>query len=340
MGTALFTKYDFCAIARQPARGTIGTNFRRYRKTGGSRSTAKDIQRQAYLDGNRWAGHFAYVNTLGGGGTLTLQGSADTVADFIAWVGFNVVTTGPDVNGVYTHTLTPSQSGSPFLTIDSGLGQAPVQELKRDMDCKIASGTVVGSAGSKVVTVSLTYISLRPGIVLDNETPGPVAEEPMLYTDGDGSFDLGSMPADFAGSVTGWEMSFNAGEEVYYTDSVRPRGTTPGESTLEFNFTAVAEDVSLAALNSHVYGTPNPAPGAEPTDDIFYDSIAFNLTRGTGAGLRQIAVTIPRHEISVTDSPDGSTDGGKTDIGFAGQVQPPTSGPMMTVVIRDAVAAH
>lgn len=308
-------------IARQDNEGTAATTgFKKFHKVSGKVHTAKEAGTAEWLDGSRYSDAFDYTSSIQVAGQFTVQGSADAIGSLAAWaLGDDAIATS---GSVYEHTITAA-STIPYLTIVTALGEDPVNQVLEHYDCQITQLVIEGSADNDVLTAQVEVVGIHPGKVRASE-PSADSEndEPLLHYNAEDSFSIAGLNSgNEVKEVNQAQLTISNEVTPYFGDSVRPVALVAGRGSIELSFTVLATDDTLPLLNSYYYGTATPSNGDEPVADIFKESYAVTYSRGTGADLRSVAISIPELVYTVEEYPEATAGGDPVEIACTGSAR-------------------
>lgn len=336
MATALSSKTASLYIGKQAEKGTAATNLTKLRWLSGNITTEKALESLEHLDGETFSNAFDYTNLISGTGTLRVEGDATTLGILLnATLAGSDTVTGSGEGGdeaPFTHEIITGNARG-YLTIIKVVGSGENALREQYVDCKIVNLTIEASAADKVVAVEFEVASLQPGIILDADPTGfAEAEEPFLYTDGEGEYQVGG---DTVAAINQWRIQVATGEEIWQGDAVRGLTMVAGVGSIGLDCTLLAADETLPILKQHLYGTATPAASAEPVSDVYYDTFQLTLAKGAGADARQFKVEVPKLRYAI-DSPDPSAEGGAIDLVCSGEVRSNGTDQRITATVISA----
>lgn len=330
-------------IAKQSGKGAINhvaydDMRKRLRLIEGGLSTQREYGRETYGDGQRFAAASDYTESIIGSGELTVQGQPG-VAGYLAYLalGAEAFTAADAEEGTSSeHVITPAEDGGKWFTVIQEVGEGSDLYRSRFGDCRIQSLSFEASQGTKTLHVNPTIASLSPDEKYGyTPTLGFDASEPLLFTDATGKM---VVDGDTIGDISQFQVSINDNLEPYYGDGIAPRDMVPGRSEVEVTFTVAVTSDTLPYFNQVVYGTPYPSAGATPTSSIYFAGVDFTLSRGTGATLEQVQITVPRVAFTPDLAIEGQADGGVVELAFTGQARPNGTDPVITVTTNSVDA--
>jgi hypothetical protein len=331
MSTAIQSAQESILLGVQSAKGTETTKYYKFRVLSGFITSNPAIERQAILDGKRWRKDFSWINELPSAGTVTVQCGADAFELLTSWKN-GAVSSVDNLDGTTTYTITPSDGEASYVSAVASLGEGTAALRGKFLDGQIGSLRFTASAGSKVLTAEIGLNFLQPAKHITADPSSTELETPLLYTDGEGSFEI---DGTHYGSITGWELAFDEDRAPYQGDGLNYRNFAPGKANITWGWTFATEDENLPILRKYLYGTATPSAGADPVPAIQEVDATITLSKGTGADLREITLDSGAHELIVTDWPEGQADGGVTTFACTGQADPDA----FTVTITHATPA-
>ena len=140
--------------------------------------------------------------------------------------------------------------------------------------------------------------------------------DPLLFTEGTGALEI---DGEAYGEISQFQVEINDELTPLYGDNTRPFDLAPGRSTASVSWTLVLTSDTLPMWNKMVYGTPTPAAGALPGDEVYYGAVKFKLTRGAGATEESVEIHVPKIAFQPAPAVEFQPDGGAIELGLSGQ---------------------
>lgn len=334
VGVAIESSAYSLWLAKQTARGSVAaTADKKLRWVEGGLDIVREFGNENYGDGERFSNATDFTNTVMGSGDPGIQGQPDTAAWLIAQCLGTDTLSGPDGSGIYTHTLTPANAGGRWLTAWKKVGVAVGPVKTKFVDCRMGQLVIAASAGSKVLRLTPSIISISPEVgPVSDPVKAEGTEDALLWTECTGTFNIDGLGAGVIADIASMEITINDNLAAWYGDDVKPSLIVPGRGVIVVAYTLALTDVTLPQYNKVHYGTGSPAAGTAPTKAIYSGSLDFKFTRGAAATLRELQFTIPKINYSPGLAVSGQADGGVIELPMAGEARKSGASAMMTVV--------
>ena len=310
-------------VAKQSAFDTIpGTPIMRGRKVDGGLGLSVEHGNELYSDGGRFPDGTAYVDSIGGGGSPALQAQASMAAYLFYLFSGQESVTG---SGPYVHEITPGADQF-WSTWWGRVGATPGQR-RRFENCKMSSLRVEGSQGQKVLRLTPTVLSLKPGRVY---TSDPVladsGETPFLFTQATGAFQIGGQVF----RPNGFAFEVSDGLEPWRGDDVEALDLVPGVGNVRVeNVTILANTDGVNFLNNYYYGSTSPAANAAPSKVM--PALSSFETTFTEPGGDILKIEIDGWQVEPPPPIQGNPSGGAVEITLSGPAKVSGANPKYRV---------
>lgn len=340
-------------VASQPSgKGTPATVAqKRLITVAGDLDVNRDDGAENFSDLDRFGDSADFVNTITGGGSLTVEAQANEAA-YLCWLFFGNETFTAKSVGVSPpkFEFEPGANIGKWATFWKRVGMSTIFRRKFN-DCRISSLRIEGSTANKVVKIIPTVISLDPGEVFTSDPAVAInaTQDPFVYTEAKGTFTVDGTV--FTGHSQ-FAVTIDDGLAAVYGDDVVPYDLIPGNAQVNLEgITMLLDDASLARYNTQFYGTATPTAGTKPLKTIpALGTYSFDLVRGTLDNRLRMKVELGSvkwaPDVAVPPNPDG----GAIELAWGGQARKnaaggaaPTAPKLIRVTIETGagdLAAH
>jgi hypothetical protein len=327
--------------ARQATLGTPATDAdKKLRHVDGALAIQRDLASVSFGDGRRFANGTDYTNTLVGGGSPVVHCQPGAGAWLLAQAPGTDTFTAAAGGAPARHVIVPGNAPGAWLTFWTTVGVGGTAVKQVFGDTAVSSITLAASQNQKDARVTAALLSLDPGVVYDvDPTVADDGEEPFLYTQAEGTFNIDGLGAGAITTVSEASVTWTDGRAPWYGDSIRPRAVVPGRGDVACNFTLLLDDTTLPIFNLIHYGTETPAPGTRPQNTVHYGSLDFTMAYGTGVDRRSCRIEVLRVAYRTDVAVAGRVDGGPIEMAIGGVARYPTTGPITRVTFENADAA-
>ena len=318
-------------IAKQTGLDSIPTsNIARLNWIDGNVSTQQVVLDQEVFDGETYSSPRQVVGRFEGGGTVKVLPDNDTIALLSEGL------LGLDSSSSSSTVLSTDDPGDgPFFTIWTEVGQGANVVRRRFVNCKISELKLIGQASSQFIELDFTVVCIDPQATVDS-LPTSYSEPGVSYTfaDGEGAYYVTSVNGESAtAGINQFELTVMREQEPWQGDATGYYTVVPKRGMVEIAATLIADDVSLPILNSLWYNDPEPAEGTQPTSELFYDSFALTLTRGT----ESVTVELPKVAYRTESAVDPSLAGDAIELPMQGRAMKPDTGNLATITLLSDV---
>ncbi len=323
-------------MASQPSgRGTPATIAQKHPiVVAGDLDTNREDGSENFSDLDRFGDATDFVNTIIGGGTLTMQAQTEIVA-YVCWLFFaNEVFTAKSV-GVSPpkYVFTPGTTIGKWATFWKRVGLSTIFRRKFN-DCRISSIRFEGSTANKVVKLIPNVVSLDPGEVFATDpTPTIGGEDPFVWTEAIGKITIDGVVYNGASQFA---VICDDALAPVYGDAAFAYALATGNAGITLDaITMVLDDVSLARYNTQIYGTAAPTAGTKPLSSIpAIGSYVIEFVRDTLDAKLSLKIEIPGVKWSPDVAIPPNPDGGAIDMAFAGAMRKVAGQPAIRVTVE------
>jgi hypothetical protein len=252
-----------------------------------------------------------------------------------------------------SRTFVPAIAGSKYITFWKRVGGTTVLRQKF-ADCRVAQLSIEGSTAAKVVRITPTIISLKPGVVFaeaeENVAGKPfklqehtvnLINDPFMYTEGAGKYKIGGVV--FHGQ-TQFNITWDYGYTPVYGDQVTPFDLVPGLGKITVATTLIVDQAGLEEYNRIIYGESTPAAGKAPLETLpamgsYEATLKKESTPGEATNQEEFKVIIPAVHwtpgLSIAPNPQG----GAVELPLAGEMRRNQGTAASTVTLLSPDAA-
>lgn len=337
--TPIETTAAVIAIGKQSGLDSPAASpFMTLRHTSGGVRVETETYKQHHSDGQRAGAPLTGKTSIIGRGTISCQAGARELGYMLRAILGSDTVSGPDLDGIYTHTITDS-NGISLYTIWEQVGTGSLARVVRHENCRIMRVRADLLPSTKgPIALEFDVVSLNPEKV--------VASIPAATATGS------STPYDFAdltGTVAIAGVNGGAGlanvDGLYFEvsdssearvpgDRVRAVAFMPGRIEANVAGSLIFDADAMELYNLIHYGTASPAVGDEPVAAQFSADVSATLAVGTGATLEQAAFTINSVNLETDAEVFANPDGGEILLPFSGVATDPTS--ILDLVVKRA----
>lgn len=333
MATAIESGIGTLNYGRQAAKGTIATaatttvGYNRPKWQGGALAPKKQLGKQEYVDGNRFASPAVFTDKVAGElGALTLQLQPENAGLYPAAVlGVDTVTGGSDP---YTHTITSAGTSGHWGTWWQKVGSAIGPQREVFWDSKIAKLVLRHNFADKILTGELTIMGLVGGETYAVDAAKTEdAADPYLHTEATGaiSFD-GTVQSEINEVITEIDTKM----QPYYGDDIKPVQLIEGKGEITCTIKTIVTDTSLGQYRKAIYDSASPSTGTQPQKAVYYAAVTETLTRSASRTWTQ---TLPKVAIDPSDMMVAPLpEGGPIELSMGGNALKFGATPALTIV--------